>query len=94
MSNYIIMQRRSAHGGRYGKYSKLALVELTPEAAASGIEPAMISTRCAGIASILEIIEPLNTGAHYPHGNCAASKAYRALAQRAEALNTEAGAAA
>lgn len=92
MSNYIIMQRKSALGSRYGNYIKLALVELTPEAAASGIEPAMISTRCAGVKKIIEIIEPLNTGAHYPRGNCAASRAYRALELRAEALNTGAAA--
>lgn len=87
----ILMKRKSAHGGRFGHYAKLALVELTPAAAAryleSGAEPAMISTRAHGVARIIDTIEPLNTGARYPLGSCAASRAHRQLEARAAELN-------
>lgn len=90
---YIIMTRRSAEGrGRFGCYNKLALVRLTPAAASAyaneGKEPAMISTRARGVAEIIEMIEPLNTGLNYPRGRCEASRAHKALEARAAALNS------
>lgn len=79
----IIMVRKSAVGGRYGDYVKLGLVRLDGTLAT---EPSMISERARGVAEVIEVIEPLSRGAHFPHGACAASRAYAQLAQRLDEL--------
>jgi hypothetical protein len=87
---YVIMTRRSAKGAKYGHYSKLALVKLTQSAAddyLKGIEPTMISTRSHSVTEIIEVIEPVSTGANFPRGRCQASQAYQSLELIAKELN-------
>ena len=83
MSNLIIMVRKSAVGGRYGDYVKLGLVRLDGTLAT---EPSMISERARGVAEVIEVLEPVSRGAHFPHGACAASRAYAQLTQRLDEL--------
>ena len=78
----IIMVRKSAVGGRYGDYVKLGLVRLD----GTNNEPSMISERARGVAEVIEVIEPVSRGAHFPHGACAASRAYAQLTQRLDEL--------
>jgi len=82
-NNLIIMVRKSAVGGKYGDYVKLGLVRLDGTLAT---EPSMISERARGVAEVIEVIEPLSRGAHFPHGACAASRAYAQLTQRLDEL--------
>ena len=83
-NNLIIMVRKSAVGGRYGDYVKLGLVRLDGTVTAD--EPSMISERARGVAEVIEVIEPVSRGAHFPHGRCVASRAYAQLTQRLDEL--------
>jgi hypothetical protein len=79
----IIMVRKSAVGGKFGDYVKLGLVRLDGTLTT---EPSMISERARGVAEVIEVIEPVSRGAHFPHGACAASRAYAELTQRLDEL--------
>lgn len=82
-NNLIVMVRKSAVGGKFGDYVKLGLVRLDGTLAT---EPSMISERARGVAEVIEVIEPVSRGAHFPHGACAASRAYAQLTQRLDEL--------
>lgn len=67
-------------------YRRVAVVELKP---GQTERPKMISPRARGIERIVETWERCNVGKHYPHGDCAASRAVRAAEHLADKLNNQ-----
>lgn len=86
---YMIMTKKaSMPASCWGasKYVRVALVELHDGCTD---EPAMISTRAKHLKRIVQVYESVYAGVNYPHGRCAASRAYQQLSQRLDAISSE-----
>lgn len=80
----IMTKKASMPASCWGKskYLRVALVELHDGCTE---EPAMISTRAKGVKRIVQVFEPVYAGENFPHGRCAASRAYQQLSQQLNA---------
>lgn len=65
MKRFIVMESAAVVRGRmrqFGRYRRVAVVEITPEMAAAGDRPKMISERARGLVRIVEEWGPVNQG--------------------------------